>query len=158
MNMKTNIIYATMTKHTKKLAEGLEESLGVKAQNISDKPDVTNTDILIVGAGIYGGKVSSDFTEYFNKYKAGDIKKAIIFLNSCGGDDLSGDLRNLMESKKIKVYDKVFTCKSKFLFFNLTHPNVKDIENLKVFTQKAMKDLEKSTNSNSLLPAKSKNE
>lgn len=139
--MNVHIIYATMTKHTKKLADYLADSLKITAQDVEDKPNLANTDVLFVGSGIYGGKISPNLENYIKSIKVGDVKKAVIFLNSCGGKDQSKELRGLLEEKQIKVYDKTFICKGKWLLFNRKHPNEEDCIDLVDFSKKALSEI-----------------
>lgn len=139
--MNIHIIYATMTQHTKKLADYLADSLNVKAQDVKGNPNLANTDVLFVGTGIYGGKISPDLENYIKTIKIGDVKKAVIFLNSCGGKDESQGLRVLLEEKKIKVYNRTFVCKGKWLFFNRKHPNDQDCNDLVNFSKQALSEI-----------------
>lgn len=62
--MKAGIIYATKTKHSKKLADAIGAALNIKPENIASQPQFADMDQLIIVAGIYGGESMPELIEY----------------------------------------------------------------------------------------------
>lgn len=72
---KVRIVYATKTKHSKKIAMAMGKALNVPAQNIADHPSIDETDLLFVVGGIYGGKSLPELLDFVGKLDGGKIKK-----------------------------------------------------------------------------------
>ena len=139
--MYIKIVYATMTQHTKKLADYIAKDMNLTAEDVKNNPKVGKADVLIMGTGIYSGNISEDLINYVKTLNKGDVKKAIIFIDSSSGKDASADLKTLLKEKKIDVYPEVFTCKAQWLFFNRKHPDEADCVFLKKFVEDALKKL-----------------
>ncbi len=131
--MKTMIIYASKTGHTKKIAHAMAEQLGVTPKNISEKPIIENVDLLFIGSGIYGGKVSPDLIQFIDTLNNTSIKNVVLFSTCTSGKDSMKDLNDLLVTKGIHVIDKSFVCKGQFLLFSRKHPDDMDIQNAKSF-------------------------
>ena len=48
--MKTALLYATRTDHSKKIADAIAKSLQIKAQDVKTKPELQEVDLLFVVA------------------------------------------------------------------------------------------------------------
>lgn len=137
--MKVALIYSTKTGHTKKIAEAMAKELGIEAQNIADKPVLNNVDLLLVGSGVYGGKISPELLAYLEGVDSKKVKKAIIFITSLSKKNQSAYLRDFLVRKGIEVNKDEFVCKGKFLFFSTKHPNEEDVKSAVEFVKKIAK-------------------
>jgi flavodoxin len=124
--MKTAVIYATKTKHSKKLAEAIGKALNVEAKNISENPMI-NADLLFVVGGIYGGVSMPELCEYIKKTKAPLPKYAALVTSCASGSQRQTAVRTALEEKGIKVIDE-FVCRGSFLFVSAGHPNAEDVK------------------------------
>ena len=141
--MKIGVVYVTKTKNTEKLAKAVAEVCDVEAMNIVCEHNLEDVDCLFIGASIYRGKPAPEIFEYVENLPANRIKNAVLFSSSASGRERTELLVNNLRSKGINVYPNHFMCKAKFLFFNNDRPNNKDIQNIKVFTQKVLDELSK---------------
>ena len=124
---KTAVIYATRTKHSKKLAEAIGSALRVKAKNITENPTLHEIDLLFIVGGIYGGTSSPVLLEYITEMEAPALKHAVL-VTSCGsGKQRQDAVRRILEEKKIEVIDE-FVCKGAIIFVSINHPNSKDLK------------------------------
>ncbi len=132
---KTAVIYATKTKHSKKLAEAIGSALKVKAENITENPTLHDIDLLFIVGGIYGGASMPELLAYIKEMEAPALKHAVLVTSCTSGKQRQDAVRRILEEKGIKVMDE-FVCKGAILFVSLTHPNAKDIKEATDFALK----------------------
>lgn len=126
--MKTAVIYATLTGHSKKIAKAVADELGIKSLDIKIAPVIKDIDILIIIGGIYRGKSLNNMVAYINTLDDNAAKKAIL-ITTCGSKDVNQiQIREILNNKNINVMQEEYICKGSFLFFGLGHPNKKEIQ------------------------------
>jgi len=132
---KNRIIYATMTKHSKKIAGAIAEKLHLPMQNINERPVLSQTDTLFIVSGIYGGESKPELLEFARQIPK-DMVKQVVLITSCTSEkEGQGSLRAVLQEKGIHVKEE-FTCKGSFLFKEFGHPNQADIANAVDFAKK----------------------
>jgi flavodoxin len=124
---KTAVIYATKTKHSQKLAEEIGSALQLKAQNITEKPNLTDTELLFIVSGIYGGASMPDLLEFTKKMEVPALKLVVLVTSCASGKQRPEALREILKEKGIEAIDE-FVCKGAFLFVSVSHPNSKDLK------------------------------
>lgn len=124
---KIAVIYATKTKHSKKLAEEIGTALKVEAKNITENPILADIDLLFIVGGIYGGVSMPELLEYIEKMKAPALKRAVLLTSCASGKQRQDKVRSILEDRGIEVLDE-FVCKGAFLFVSIKHPNAKDLK------------------------------
>lgn len=132
---KTAVIYATKTKHSKKLAEEIGSFSNVKAINITEKPALQDIDLLFIVGGIYGGVSMPELLEYIKKLEAPLPKSAALVTSCASGRQKQIAVRSILEEKGIRVIDE-FVCRGSILFVSASHPNAKDLKEATDFAQK----------------------
>lgn len=130
--MKTAVIYATKTKHSKKLAEAIGKAFNVEAKNISENPTVNQADLLFVVSGIYGGVSMPELSEYIKKAETPLPKYAALVTSCASGSQRQTAVRAALEGKGVKVIDEL-VCKGSFLFVSAGHPNADDVKEVTDF-------------------------
>lgn len=121
------IIYATKTKHSKKIAEAIGSALGIPAENINTKPVVKDADYLFIVGGIYGGDSSPEMLTYVKTLDPMSVKHAVL-ITSCASNKQGQDtVRKILKEKNIPVADE-FICLGSFLLARMGHPNLEDIQ------------------------------
>lgn len=133
MNIK--IVYATKTKHSKKLAEAMGERLKIMPQNIKTNPEPVTADLLIIAGGIYGGQSLPDLLAYAKKLDAASVKSAALVTGCASGKQQQASVRKILEEKGIKVVDE-FICRGGFLVVSAGHPNADDLKAAADFAEK----------------------
>ena len=121
-----NIIYATMTKHSKKIAEAVGAALQVKAQNVKENPVLGETGLLFIVGGIYGGESMPEMLEFVKKLDGTKIKSAALITSSVSDKKGQESVRKLLEEKGIRVVDEM-RCFGNFVVVKLGHPNKTEI-------------------------------
>lgn len=132
--MKTGIIYATKTKHSKKLADAIGAALNIKPENIAFQPQFADMDLLIIVAGIYGGESMTELIEYVKKLDPSAAKSVALVTNCASGRQKQLTVRNILERNGINVIDE-FVCKGAILFVAARHPNAMDLANATNFVK-----------------------
>ena len=133
--MKTAVVYATKTKHSKKLADAIGSALEVQAKNITEKPTLHDIDLLFIVGGIYGGASLPELLEYIKEMEAPALKHAVLVTSCASGKQRQDAVRRILEEKRIEVIDE-FVCKGAILFVSMNHPNSKDLKEASDFALK----------------------
>jgi flavodoxin len=87
---KVAVIYATKTKHSKKLADEIGTALNVDAKNITVNPDLNDIDFIFIVSGIYGGASMPELVDFLKGMNAPLLKHAVIVTSCASGKQLSG--------------------------------------------------------------------
>ena len=131
------VLYATKTKHSKKLAEAIGSALKVEAENITENPSLQDIDLLFIVSGIYGGASLPDLLKFIKEMEAPALKRAVLITSCASGKQRQDAVRRILEEKNIEVLDE-FVCKGAILFVSLNHPNAKDLEKATTFALEIM--------------------
>lgn len=121
------VLYATKTKHSKKLAEVIGSALKVKVKNITENPTLHDIDLLFIVGGIYGGASMPELLAFIKEMEAPELKRSVLVTSCASGKQRQDGVRRVLEEKGIRVLDE-FVCKGAILFVSLTHPNAKDLK------------------------------
>lgn len=132
---QTAVIYATKTKHSKKLAEAIGSSLNVKAQNITENPALHDVALLFIVGGIYGGVSMPELLKYIREMDTPLLRQAALVTSCASGKQRQTAVRSILDEKGIKVVDE-FICKGAILFVSANHPNSKDLKEATDFALK----------------------
>ena len=117
-----NVIYSSRSGNTKKIADAIAYECEVDAIDVHEPNNITGTDLLFVGMGIYAGKPDGDMLDYLDQLPVNAIKGAAVFSTSATGNDHLGLAINLLEHKGVQVYPRHLLLKGKFLLMNKGKP------------------------------------
>jgi flavodoxin len=134
--MKTAVIYASKTGHSKQLANAIAQELKVSALNITTNPKLENIDLLFIVGGIYGNKSLPELTEYLKALDNNNVTKVALITSCVSNKMKQEEVRKLLKEKNINVLEDEFICQGSFLLFGLKHPNKADVENAVSFAKK----------------------
>lgn len=124
---KIHIVYATKTKHSKKLAHAIGERLNVKPNNVLDKPLYEAVDLLYIVGGIYGGESLPELIDFVKNLDKKTVKKVALITSCVSKVQGQKTIRTILEDKNIPVIDE-HICQGSFLFFKMGHPNKDDLK------------------------------
>ncbi len=127
MMPKISIIYATKTRHSKKIAEAIGKALNIQALNVSTRPVLEDTDLLFIVGGIYGGESLPLLLDFVKALDRGKVKRAALVTSCASKKHRQDSVRKLLQQKGIEVLDEII-CRGSFLFIGFGHPNKRDIE------------------------------
>ncbi|HCL04356.1 MAG TPA: hypothetical protein DHW61_18430 [Lachnoclostridium phytofermentans] len=123
---KVKIVYATKTRHSKKIALALAKALNVQAEDVVSKPNLGTADLLFIVGGIYGGTSLPGLIEFAENLNKENIKKVVFITSSVKKTQGQDAVRKILEEKEISVVDEIH-CQGSFLFMKFGHPNNIDI-------------------------------
>ncbi len=134
--MDIAIRYYTRGGNTKKLALAFEETLGVKALDVSNSLE-TKTDILFLGCSYYAFDMDGAVKEFLTNNKD-NISKIVLFGTSAMIKSMKKPLSKVLKSieSNIEIYEDEFHCPGSFGIFHKGRPNENDINNAKEFATK----------------------
>jgi len=143
--MKVAVVYYSKSGNTKKVAEAMANELGTGAESIKDEPELEGVDLLFVGSGCYGGKLTGKTVEFLEGLP--DIKRAAVFGTYLGQTSAIESMKKALEKKGVEVIDE-WGCSGAFLYFmQRGRPNEKDLEEARQFAnsvlEKVMESAEK---------------
>lgn len=130
---KLNLVYATKTNHSKKIAQAVSDVLNVRANNVKDNPVLDETDILFIVGGIYGGESSPVLIEYVKALDKEKVKSVALITSCTSNKQGQNTVKKILEEKGISVLDE-FICPGSFLILRMGRPNGKDIHAAVQFT------------------------
>lgn len=126
--MKTiDIIYATKTKHSKRLADAIGKALGIGARNVTDNPILKESELLFIVGGIYGGDSLPELLTFVETLEPAKTKHVALVTSCTSGKQHQVKVRTILEKKGIEVIDE-WICPGSFLFFKWGRPNQSDLE------------------------------
>lgn len=124
---KIRIVYATKTRHSKKLALAIGAALNVRAENVSENPAPEETDLLFIVGGLYGGTSLPELLDFVSKLDKNKLKSAVLVTSCAAKKQGQDNVRKLLEEKKIPILDE-FICLGSFLLMKAGHPNKEEIQ------------------------------
>jgi flavodoxin len=134
--MNICVIYASLTGHSKKIAEAVAQSLKVSAKNIRQKPEIRDVDLLFVVGGIYADKCNKKLLDFVKTLNKGNVKNAAL-ITSCGsGSARQNAVREILKANGVNVLDEEYICKGSFLFMVKGHPTEEEIKGAADFAVK----------------------
>ncbi len=139
--MKVYILYATMSGHSKKIAEAISKSIGIQAYNLKED-DLPPCDLLFIVSGIYGGENKPELLDFAKKVSPTNIKRVVQLTSSARGS-AQGSLRTILSQRGIAVDPQEYLCTGSFLFAKMGHPNRSEIEGAVSFVKTYMEGIAK---------------
>jgi len=135
--MKIAVRYFSKSGNTKKLAEAVGRTLGVKVFPITQPVD-HNTDILFLGSSVYAGGVSSDVKEFIKGLH--ETTGTVVNISSAALiESTYKQVKKLVEARGIKMSDKEYHCKGRFTLLHKGRPNNNDITEVSTFADEFIK-------------------
>ncbi len=131
-------MYATRTKHSKKLAEAVAHALNTKAENIVDQPKIKDTGLLFIVGGIYGGESLPELVSFVKDLDGHKVKAAALITSCASGKQKQKSIRSILAEKDIPVLGEVIV-PGAILIARMGHPNRNDLEKAVEFAKGLIK-------------------
>lgn len=127
--MNIRIIYHSKTGNTKKVAEAMAASLGIRAEAMASAGQGVAADLLVLGGAVYATS-DHDLDPALERFIAGldpaRVKRAVVFSTGFSEGNLER-LRARLAARGIPVAPGGFYCKGRFALFNRKHPDATDL-------------------------------
>ena len=124
---KVAIVYATKTRHSKKLAEAIGRALSVTPRNAAENPAPEAADLMILVGGIYGGESLPELMAVAGALEGRVVGRGALVTSCASGTMPQKGLRGALEEKGIPVAGEVIVLGG-LLLFRPGRPNRKDVE------------------------------
>ena len=124
--MKVRVLYATKTRHSKKLANAIGKALGVPAENVTDRPTLSDVDLLFIVGGIYSGESLPELTDYVRTLESAAVRRVALVTSCMTKKHRQESVRKILHEKGIAVADEL-VCQGSFLFMGFGHPNAAEL-------------------------------
>jgi flavodoxin I len=114
-NMNFALVYFSRGGNTRKVAEAIAEELQITPIDVKkESPDVSSSDILIIGSGTYGGKPGKQMVAYLENLKPVTEKRAACFTTSAYVSTKAFTImKEILANKGYSIID-CFSCFGKF--------------------------------------------
>jgi len=133
--MRTAVIFATKTGHSRKLAVAIGKELTIEPQEFRQLAKFQPVDLLFLVGGIYAGKSLPEFLGFIQSLQPEMVRKVVLVTSSMGKRTRQDAIRRLLLEKGIEVSKDEFTCQGSFLFFGMGHPDASEIEAAAAFAR-----------------------
>ncbi len=136
--MKAQVLYATMSGHSKKIAEAIAKNTGITAYNLKNNPQLPPCDLLFIVSGIYGGEVKPELLNFAKGLSATQVRKVALVTSSMRMT-AQGSLRKTLIEAGVEVIEEEYLCKGSFIVVGLGHPNRLEIDGAAAFASRILK-------------------
>ena len=135
--MKTAIRYYSKFGHTRQMVEAVKDIVGCEPQTVGT-PLEEPVDILLLGAGVFLGKVDSSVMRFIESLTPSQVKRAVCFGSCAIVKSPVPQMRKALEARGITVDEREFTCSGAMGPIKAGHPDKKDIENFTQFVKEIL--------------------
>ena len=109
--MKTAVVYTSKIGNTAKVAQRIASEIGADLFKLGkDEFDIASYDRLILGSGVYAGKISKAMSNFI---QGNDLKNASLFVTCAYNDDKGADQLERI-AQKYGIADAIFFNKVDF--------------------------------------------
>ena len=124
-----------MTGNTKKVAEVIAAQLGVKAEDVKAKKDLSKGSFVFLSSGCYGGKPGEEMREFItgNDFKGKHV--ALLGTSGMGDGDEVNVMEELLKTKGLLIKGS-FCCKGQSRSSSAGHPSDEELTNTREFANK----------------------
>ena len=135
--MTTAIRYYSKFGHSKMMAEAVKDLVGVEPQTVNE-PLAEGVDTLLLGAGVFMGKVNGDVFKFINTLSPDKVKRVVCFGSCAIIKSPVPQMRKALEARGIKVDDREFVCPGAMGPVKVGHPNDEDIKAFRQFVKEVI--------------------
>jgi flavodoxin len=135
--MKVAVRYYTRSGNTKKLADQIAKTVGVKAEDVSVglKEDV---DILFLGSSVYAIGVDEEVKKFVENINV-KVGYVVNFSTAAIIKSTYAQVKKLLDAKGIRLHEKEYHCKGSFGIMHKGRPNASDLKEAAEFAKSIIK-------------------
>jgi len=135
--MRVRVFYQSTTGNTKKVAEVIARAAGCVADPVSAATVREPVDMLFLGAPVHGGDIDPWVKKFIEGLEPALIKQVTVF--STGFEETAvGIMKDLLVQRGIVVTANYYFCRGKFLFFNRSYPDARDLTGAEEFARSVL--------------------
>lgn len=137
MKVEAQVLYATMSGHSRKIAQAIAKETGLPIYDLKETTKLHPSKLLFLVSGIYGGKSKEELLSFLKTLSSQEVEKVVLLTSSTRGT-ASGGLRKTLEEAGISVAQEEYLCRGGFLFLAMGHPNQDEIQGAVDFVKKQL--------------------
>ena len=133
------VIYYSMLRNTKKVAQAIAAELGVKAESVKVKQELDKDSFVFLGSGCYANKPGRKLRKFIAE---NDFKGRQVALFGTSGAGKGNEVKAMAELLKPKgaLIKGSFYCQGRaFFFLNWGHPSKEELANAREFANEMKK-------------------
>jgi flavodoxin len=135
--MRVRVVYQSKTGNTRKVAEAIARAAGCLAEPVGAAMVSEPVDMLFLGAAIHAGDIDPSVKKFIEGLDPALVKEVTVF--STGFEEKAvGIIKDLLARRGVVVTDKCYFCPGKFLLFNRTHPDARDLTGAEEFARSVL--------------------
>ncbi len=135
--MRTKVVYFSKSGNTKKLADCIAKTAGVKAKVIGNGAK-EEADILFLGASVYWAGIDGKVKTYIDQLDPKKVKEVVVFSTSALAERAFPDIKKRLEKRGIHVSEENFYCRGEFMALHKNRPNADDLKAAEEFTSRIL--------------------
>ena len=132
--MNVKVAYFSKSGNTRKLADCIAKTAGVKAESIENGGSV-EADVLFLGASVYWGGIDGKVKTYIEQLNPKKVKEVVVFSTSALAERAFPDIKKRLEKRGIKVAGENFYCRGEFTALHKGRPNADDLKEAATFAK-----------------------
>ena len=131
--MKVAVRYYTKSGNTKKLADEIARTVGVKAKTVDEKL-TDDVDILFLGSSVYAAGVDAQVKKFIEDIDV-HVGKIVNFSTAAIIKSTYSQIKKLADKKGINISDREYHCKGSFGPLHRGKPNAADLKKVSEFAK-----------------------
>jgi len=135
--MRVRVVYQSTTGNTKKVAEAIARAASCAAEPASTATVSESVDMLFLGASIHAKDIDPSVKKFIEGLDPALVKQVTAF-NTGFEEKAVGIIKDLLTKRGLTVTDKRYFCRGKFLFFNRSHPDARDLTRAEEFARSVL--------------------
>lgn len=136
--MTAQILFSTMTGHSKKIAQNAGLKTGLPVYDLKNSPSLPPCDTLFIISGIYSGESKPELISFAKQLSPQSAQQVVLLFSSAKGN-AQGSLRSVLQAAGHKVAEETYQCRGNFLLMGLGHPSKTEVVDAAAFIQKFLK-------------------
>ncbi|MCD8038773.1 MAG: flavodoxin [Lachnospiraceae bacterium] len=135
--MNVRVAYFSKSGNTKKLADCIAKTAGVRAEAIGNGAQM-EADILFLGASVYWGGIDGKVKDYIEQLDSKNVKEVVVFSTSALAQRAFPDIRKRLEKRGLKAADENYYCRGEFAALHKGRPDNDDLKEAAAFTKQIL--------------------
>lgn len=126
--MKTAVLYASMTGHSKKLAHAIGEACNIEVFDAKAGAVPPPVDLLFVVGGVYGGQPDPALLAAAQQMTGESVKRVAMVVSATAPNPTLSAVEAALTANGVILEPQKYSCKGSFLFLGWGHPNRAELE------------------------------
>ncbi len=128
------VVYYSMGRNTRKVAEAIADELGTTARDVKSVDTLSEDSLIFLGTGCYGSVLPKEIGDFIDRNRLQGRKIALFTTSAFGwGKELSVMEKHILD-KGVIIIGR-FNCFGQFLAVKIGHPDLAELEKAREFAR-----------------------